>query len=347
MWSGLSRGYGRGNAAGPPERRVQGVTLLELILVMSILALVVGAGLGMFATLDVGERQSVGLVKSVVRTAQNTALTRRSPARVRIDPGNGTVFAEVEEAVGTWHFEGGAIRGAFGMDGTVSGAEFVKDGFLGDALSFGGRRGAMAEIPVQNDPAFDLAMGFSLTCAVRREGRGGGRLLRLGQSTGIEVYNDGSIRAWFAPVVLQKGRRVRGGRVVIQTPKGIVPTGPWRRLRVDYDRALFRVSVDGRVVAEEEESAEIWPVEGPMILSDRQNPFPGSLDSLVVAVVVASETAVLPAGVTFHPQVPTIVYFDAGGGLDRQRHLDPITLGLVFADGSEAPVHVGFYGALQ
>ena len=55
-------------------------TLLELILVMMVLAIVMGGGLGLFAALDVGKRQATGLVKNVLRTAQNSAIARQSPA---------------------------------------------------------------------------------------------------------------------------------------------------------------------------------------------------------------------------------------------------------------------------
>ena len=54
-------------------RRTVGVTLLELLLVMMILAVVVGGGLGMFAALDLGKRQAAGIVKNVLRSAQNSA----------------------------------------------------------------------------------------------------------------------------------------------------------------------------------------------------------------------------------------------------------------------------------
>ncbi|MCP4069059.1 MAG: hypothetical protein GY741_12330, partial [Phycisphaeraceae bacterium] len=153
---------------------------------LAILAIMLGGGLGVFAALDVGKRQAVGLVKSVVRSAQNEAIATQSPARVRIDPDAGTLYAETLRVVGTWHFEERQLDGAFGLDGGVRDCSFITDGYLGDALCFGGT-GSFAEVQVKHDPAWDFRYGFAIDLVLRWDGGGGGRLLRIGNSIGIEI----------------------------------------------------------------------------------------------------------------------------------------------------------------
>ncbi len=323
------------------------MTLLELLLVMMILAVVLGGGLGLFAALDLGRRQAVGLVRNVVRTAQNTAIVRRAPARVRLDRAERTLTAEALHVIGTWHFEQRSLKGALGLDGEVRGADFVEDGFLGAALSFDGRAGAMAEIPVQRSPAFDLAQGFSVGCAVRKAEVGAGWLVRIGTVVGLRVNDAGEIEGRFAAEVLKDGSPQRGGDVLVRSPLGMLPAGCWTRIRLEYDRTLFVLFVDDVPVAQVEESAPVWRVDGPLVLSDDARPFAGELDSLVVAAVVGDEAAQLPDGVALPADSPTVVLFDAGGSLDRRRHRGPVVIRLDFDDGTSESVVVGVYGTVE
>ena len=157
-----SLGPGRPAAHSRPRGRV-GLTLLELLMVLTLLSLLLGAGVGVLSQLDVGRRAAAGAVQNLIRVAQNSSVSRRAPARVRLDRAAGLVEAEALVVVGTWHFEGGGTEGDFGLDGTSSGAELVDDGWIGQALGFArASRGSYAQFPVHLDPAFDLSAGFSL-----------------------------------------------------------------------------------------------------------------------------------------------------------------------------------------
>jgi hypothetical protein len=324
------------------------VTLLELILVMAILATVVGGGLGMFAALDMGRRQAAGLVKNVLRTAQNSALVRQAPARVRIDQTTGTVRAESLNVIGTWHFESNAARGAFDLHGTVDDAcRFVHDGWIGDAISFGGRRGALVRIPVQYDPAYDLTEGFAIDLALRREGDGSGRVLSLGSVVQLDAASDGSLSGSVTPTVQQEGVAQRGGAIVVVSPPGVVAPERWTRVRLSYDRRHLVLTVDGLRVAEAEGSAPLAPVDEDLVLSDERRPFAGSVDALVISSLAADESADLPETVRFGANSPSVIVFDAGGGLDLQVHKEPVLVTLEFEDGTTETIGVGAFGTVE
>ena len=115
------------------------------MLVMGLLAFVLGAGLGAFASLDPGRRAAVGLVQDIVRSAHNTAIARRAPARVRIDAATGEIVAEGMAVVGTWHFEDESLSGGGGLDAVGVGTDdgLTADGYLGRGLDLSGApRGA-------------------------------------------------------------------------------------------------------------------------------------------------------------------------------------------------------------
>ncbi len=323
-----------------------GVTLLELLLVLAILAVVLGGGLGMFAALDVGKRQAVGLVKSVVRSAQNSAIARQNPARVRIDPAAGTIVAESLQVIGTWHFENRSLEGAFLLDGAHRDCKFIPDGYLGDALTFG-RSNSFVEIPVKQDPAYDFRNGFAIDVAVRKDDRDGGSFLRIGDTIGIEIGARGQVVGWFVTRVESEGRARSGGKIDVESEEGLVVLDRWTRIRLEYDRRRLALFVDGMPVAQKPETAPVWRIEDSMILSSDRRPFPGSIDSLVISAVAADEAAVLPDSVRFQKGTIPEIHFDAGGALDRGFHADPVFLTLEFDDGSLESVAVGIYGTVE
>ncbi len=324
------------------------MTLVELLMVMALIGLLLGAGVGMLTSIDVGQRAATGLVQNVIRSARNSAIARGAPARVRFDAASGTLVAEAMEVVGTWHFETERLAGAFGHDGVNSGGVLVEDGWIGKALSFAGQGASFAEFPVQSDPSFEFSQGFALECALRVEEPGGGRLVSLGGSLGIDVTGSLGVRGWFLPVVTDTaGIERAGGKVYADAPPGSLRPGQWHRVRYEYDRRIARVLIDevelGRVPIE----APVWKLEGPMLLGDPQRGFPGSLDNLVVGAVAASEEIPLPDTVRFAPDVPPVVRFDAGGHLDREVHQRPIEFHLEFEAGHRIPLRIGMYGTVE
>jgi hypothetical protein len=324
------------------------MTLLELLLVMVLLGLVLGAGAGVFTTIDTGRRAAAGAVRNVIRSARNSAVAKSSTARVRIDAAAGTIRAEAIELVGTWRFEDERLSGAFGIDGIQRGGELVEHGFIGKGLAFSGSRAAWVEIPVQELASFELSEGFSLECAVRFEGPSGGRLVSLGRAAGLEVGSSGAVRGWMVPSVADSTGRPRpGGRIAADAPPGTLKRGDWQRVRLDYDRRRLRLLVDGVERASALHDAPVWQLEVPLQISDAQMPFSGIVDDLVIGAVSASEEYALPDTVRFAAGAPSVIRFDAGGYLDREVHSEAVSFSLEHEDGALTEIRVGLYGTVE
>lgn len=326
-----------------------GFTLVELIVVMGIIALMIGAGIGLVARLRVTDRAAVGVVNSTLRAARNWSVAREAPARVRIDPERNSIQAFGMSVIGTWHFEDMPVRGAFGTEGTSLGGKIVPDGFTGSALSFVGEPArSRVEMAVQLDPAFDLSRGFSIACAVRPSSDDGGDLLAIGESAGIAMSDDGAVRAWFAPEIVQEdGERRRGSRVALDTDGGWLRANRWSEVEVQYDRARLAVIVDGTLVASLAETAPVWKVESPLVISPSNSAFPGAIDALVIAAVNGEDRRDLPKGVAFAAGSPREIVFAAGGGLDRVLHREPVRLTLELGDGREEKILVNLHGTVE
>jgi len=336
-------------AGGELARRASvGLTLLELLLVLFLLSLLMGLGAGALAGLDVDRRQALGVVKSTLRSAQNTAMARRATTRVRIDAAAGTLRPEVLAVVGTWHFEEPSLAGAFGLAGFVDGGDLVSDGFVGRGLSFA--RGAVdsqARFDVQDEPSFDLRGGFSISLALRREGAGAFRVLNLGNSAGADVLANGALRGWFFPEVAETdGEPRRGHYVAVESEPGALELSRWSTLELRYDREVLALRLDGVEVARRDETAPVYALTGPLTVSDDRSHFAGTLDNLVIRAVSTTEPVVLPPGTRF-TSAPSDIFFDPGGALDRARHSEPVQFTLEHEDGSTEPIRIGRYGTVD
>jgi prepilin-type N-terminal cleavage/methylation domain-containing protein len=324
-------------------------TLVELMLVMSIMALLLGMGLGIFARLDLGDRVATSLVENAIRSAHNWSIARQAPARVMIDAASGNIRSEGLAIVGTWHFEKEPIEGAFGLDGVSSGGRIVDDGFQGRALSFVGEPSrSRVEIPVQRDPAYDLRPGFAVRCALRVESGRGGAVLRIGESVGIDVAERGSIQGWITSELRdEQGVPQRGGKIPIETPAFAVPPDRWCEVELRYDRNHLEILVDETPQARVAETAPVWKVEGPLVLSPGNVPFQGAIDNLVISAVAGEEEFTLPRNVSFAKGAPKEILFAPGGELDRAMHREPLRLALEFEDGRLVPIRVSLYGTVE
>jgi len=327
------------------------LTLIELMLVMGLLALVLGAGLGSLASLDAGQRAALGLVQNVVRSAHNTAVARRAPARVRIDPATGTIVAQGSEVVGTWHFEDEELAGAGGLDGVAVGFDGAtsEHGFLGRALDLAeAPRGARVEVAVQDDARYDPGEGFAIELAVRLAWPAGGRILSLGGAVTLEVTADGALRAAFRRRTTDAlGAVGTGGPIFAESRSGVLAPGRWTRIALRYDRRVLGLAVDGVPVAAVFSEEPVAPLAGPLELGGGREGFPGALDELTVALVTGEESAALPPTVRFAASVPRAIEFLAGGALDPLRHLEPVAIGLEFDDGRVEQVVVNLYGTVE
>ena len=331
-------------------------TLVELLLVIALIAMILGIGLGALSRLQLGDRVAVALVQDALRSAQNFAVGRAAPARVRLDAKTGAIRSEGMQVVGTWHFEELPIQGAFGLEGANLGGRLVDDGFQGRGLSFVGEPSrSKAEIPVQDDPAWNLRDGFALRVALRphaggtaRDGSGGGAVLALGESAGLETTAHGAVRAWIAAEVAdEQGDVRRGGKIPVETLPLALVDDRWSVVEVQYDRRKLRLTVDGVLAAEVEEIAPVWKLEGALVISPATTPWPGTIDSLVVSCVTARDDVRLPAGVAFAAGTPAEVVFAPGGGLESATHAEPVRIALDYDDGRKAVVVVNSYGTVE
>ncbi len=328
----------------------RGLTLIELLLVMGLMAVMLGLGVGAVTSIDLGTYGAGSLVRSSLRSAGNWSRSRQAPARVHIDPATGLVSAEGLAVVGTWHFESIPPKGAFGLDGQLVEADLIDDGFVGRALSFNnGVSGAAYEIPVQTDPAFDLRSGFQIQMALRPESSSTGRLMQLGEAVRVDITSRQGIRVQIATQRYDEdsGRAISAGAAVLDSPPGILGLNEWNRVLISYDRIQIEIHVEGVQVALIAEEGDVVPVKSQLILGGGGRPWAGSMDGLVISSVGATEEIFLPEGVRIMAEEPLDVVFTSDGSLDRSRHDQPVLIPLEYDDGRTDVIRVNLYGTVE
>jgi prepilin-type N-terminal cleavage/methylation domain-containing protein len=326
-----------------------GMTLIELLIVMGLVAMILGVGLGALAGIDTGSGPAVALVNSSLRSANNWAVARRAPARVVFNADENTIRAEGLAVIGTWHFEHDPPRGAFTLNGSYEGVSLTDDGYLGKALDLeGAEEGGLYTVPVHASSTYDLSSGFHVAFAAKPVGEGSAQVLAIGESLGIELTAAGEVKAWF------HGERrdenllpIRTGKVLVKSSPGLLRVGNWSRILVSYDRRELAVFVEGVPVGRTSDEAYVTKVTGPLVIGAPRKQWPGRIDSVVISAVAAEDVVELPEGVSFAETAPKEVVFSAGGGLDRRAHAEPVRFGLDFSDGRSEQIEVGVYGTVQ
>ena len=118
----------------------RGFTLVELLVVISILSVLMGVGLGVVGRLRPSERAIPGVLRARLAAARSQARSLGAPSWVRFQAGpdaaQETLFLESASwtPLVSFSFEEGA-RGAFGLIGTMEGGKVVAEGRYGQGLA--------------------------------------------------------------------------------------------------------------------------------------------------------------------------------------------------------------------
>lgn len=327
------------------------MTLLELLIVMGLLALMLGAGVGAFTGLDPGRRTAVSTVTSTLRLARNEAVARRAGARVRIDVASGSLRASGFRVVGTWRFEGAGMVEGFGPLAEIVGGElpFNRSGYIGRALDFSrGSPSARLEIAVHDDPGCDWSEGFDLSFALYPVALASSRLIDLGGSAGLEMRPDGGLIGWFiTQSEMNDGRQIKGARVRLESGAQNLAAGRWSRVRMSHDGRFFRLFVDEVEVARSFQEGRLWRGPSPLLVGGGPGGLPAMVDDLVLSVTGTGFEARLPGGVRFRADTPTEILFNPQGGLDPIAHRGPLQIGLEFDDGTSHQIYIGLFGTVE
>jgi len=152
----------------------KGFTLVELLVVFSIIAVIGGMGLAVWSHSgkQVGFQAQRGEIASMIQLAQSTARIEKRSVSITVDPAVKEVYYIAKRVFGLWHFEDyssetnsttGALNLANQFNGSVS---IVRDGYVGGGLFLEYRADSSSWCQIDRIPLLNRADGLMVEVAI-------------------------------------------------------------------------------------------------------------------------------------------------------------------------------------
>jgi prepilin-type N-terminal cleavage/methylation domain-containing protein len=295
-------------------RSQRGVTLIELVVVIAILAMMLGLAVVFLknANRDLWVGAAANRASALLRTAHQYSRSSASPAWVVFRPKERTVHLLTRETTGEWHFED--ETGAFGINAQMS-AGSVVPGKVGKALRLGGGMVTCGEIAYYA-PDQGISIEFWLW---KRQPRGRQSIISVGKLVELMVDAGGDLSA-------------RVGNITVAPQDARLPFKTWCYIQVFYAAGRLLLMVDGKPIGDAEGSVK-WTESMPLVIGGSRGGFNGIIDELRAGVIVPRQKYLLEREVEFsftglkpNAKEEYIVHFDERGRLDATRHRSSVRI---------------------
>ena len=309
-------------------RAPRGVSLIELLVVISIMVLLMAIGAGVWLAFrnSSTEREAYAQLAASARRARVFALEESSASRLILDRTAGAFHSEGMRLLGLWHLEGDPTNPRqLGPEVGFAGRRLFNSGGVGAPGYRGlGLRFASSGTLTMADEDLKFPAGGQLSCylftekdsAAAQQNQG---LFTRGKGLQLFINVKGELEA-------------RSGSAVIVTEGYRLALQRWSLVTFDFGPEELRIAVDGVLRARSAPGdLPSRKEEGlPLVFGDAGAhgfPYLGTVDEIVVRRMVREGQYRLRNDLKLDAPVGE-VRFDAAGMLDRRFHPGPVRMGI-------------------
>lgn len=275
----------------------RGFTIIELLVVLSIMALITGVGLAVLSHSgrQFGFQAVRGELVSLIRYTRSNAKTEKGVSTVVIDPVKKEIYSCARRTVGLWHFEdanGNISSGAFGNNATLQGDAAVSPyGRFGNGLMIvSGGYADCGAVPILSRDA-----GVSIECWISPT-----VISPLSQRTMVDL-TEGSI-------MLDADDSVKAsyGSLAFNTASSIIPYERWSYLMMVYEPDYTRYDGSGTLslyinnilVGQASGNPGISIGKKNLYVSNSGTSFKGMIDEVKVALLIETDKLKLESDIS-------------------------------------------------
>lgn len=231
-----------------------GITLIELMVVIGLLAVLFGASIALFKGVGRTNQLKAAALETnaMIRWARSKAINDGQRLELTFDVRTGEIAPHIRRTVGYWGFEDppGSTRllGAFQQDANAqTNCTIVRYGRTGQGL-YCGANGRPSSIIVPHNGTLDCSEGVHLVCDVYPVGTAECTLISKGEAYMIGIDEDGHLKGggtFNGTMVFEDGtKNDNGGRYVVFSA-GVVPLRQWSRVEMVMDQRGVRLFING------------------------------------------------------------------------------------------------------
>lgn len=229
----------------------RGFTLIEMLVVLSIIGVLMGISIGAFRRSIPSRDLARRAVLDALRQARLFAIAENAPATVRLAAGSEEQWPEVSatgrKTVAGWHLEGTALDG-WPTDGRGAGLEEHAQGVIGKAVRLSDREKSWIELPCS--PAFDSREGFAFEAFVAVDQRRSQPLFSKGKSLLVQATADGGVNVQIQVEVRDQAGDPKPVYQSVVSGEPVLLPGRFVKLAITFDGVQLRLAADDAVVDE-------------------------------------------------------------------------------------------------
>jgi type II secretory pathway pseudopilin PulG len=277
--------------------QTQAITLVELLVVFSIISIIAGMGMALWSHSgkQMGFQALRGEINSLVQLAQSSARLDKRNVTVTIDPARKEIYYIVKRPFGLWHCEDitpeGVTTGSFNFNARLSGsAAIVSGGWIGGGLllDYDGASSSYAEIT--GIPLLDRADGLVMEVAVYP-------YMSMTNTDKTIVEKSGAYSIIFGAANFIS---VEFGQTTISTTFNAIPYERWSSILASYEPAVYGSSqssgrlslfINNQYVNDINNITKPDSADGPVTIGSRQgdSSFFGIVDELKFSGLIRSD----------------------------------------------------------